>query len=1184
MTPSRSSKTFRMMVLLMSVSLGSLQVVAWAGLTRADYESVQNPKEKQIEAIRLEEIRTVKTALSLRSAENRQAELYLRLSELYLESYRADFLLEGRLQEKNLPRNPNARLERSRSLDDLRNGIGAAEQILSLRVDRAKLDQVYYFLGYNYGELGDAKKSDQYYKRLAKEFPSSKYSSEGTRALADEAFQNGHYLDAQKQYEIAVKNAKEPAQQARIYHKLAWCYYRQRRTNDAVETMKKAIEIAKSSGGEKLLSIREEGLRDLAIYYAESGRVDEAIAYFKENSGSNEKLVRVLEKLGKEYERTGQVESAKKVYAVLLQLGEPGESSFRVEAKLIELDLLKEQFSSAYKRLVEIELPKSRESDTAVAVAMLRKEVRTTGVNNQERYRRISDQEGAKKYLQVAEQFYTLYLSKYLPDSNANKAERNEIRMYLAEVKRDLNAPGQAADLYKEIITDKDPKYSKAAAQLWVGSIASELKKRSANGEKPGVSPSPLENDFVEAADLLEGAIPNSVEAREASLRAAQILAAYGDKKTEAINRASKIAKGSPNTPQGVLAARLWLQLDPSSSTLNAIAQSQALLSQDKKQKGELARDIEASSKKIRVGEISELEKNKDFSRAALGYEAFIKTAKTPSEIEGAYLGAMNAYGEAGKSDQVLRIMHEWKTKFPKSKMIEKAVKTQATQFFIRGMFVDSAELFLAIGRLEKDLSSELTSGALFDGGLQKNKASEVYAEALKLATNDEERAKIYKLLAYVSIDQKNDEAAEISWKKCYGLNSALKAECGSQVGNYALRQEQSKKAKAVFTEIVQIKKGPSSKSPYIGYAQFRLAQILEKEMKTEPLVFPEAKLLKAFTSRVNGLKPVSNAYQEALELGGPWGIAATERLGDLSLSFSEEVEKVLKDPAASDQLKQALDPVSQALKKQALERSRSAYHLAIRNQILSPALPVIQDRLVDDQSSEMGRAQGQRQGIKLTGMSPDGGRTGSITAMAGVRTKLSANQDDALSWIDYGNLLWGSGKPGLAKVAYEKSFALKKNASDALNNLAVVMVSDLGFENWFAANEAVALWKKALNQESDHSAALYNLGHFFNYYRLFEVARPYFEKVSQKISIADVHDGLAVSAEGLGHKDEADQEFAKAEEAGAKANRFAKVYVMAARAVGAPCLTELSSIQKENELKGFEKISENRLKQRCQP
>jgi tetratricopeptide (TPR) repeat protein len=1177
MLPNRNAPLFAATLILISVANSSAP--ALAAPSSASYASVSNSKESQIEAIRNEEIRAVKTALSLRSPENRKAELYLRLAELYLEAYRADFLLEGRLQEKALIKNPNARLERGRSTDDLKYGIGSAEQILNLNVDRSKLDQVYYFLGYNYGELGDTKKSITYYKKLSQEFPDSQYAAEGIRAVADEAFNNGDYKEAKVQYEKALKRTKDLSQQARILHKLAWCYYRSKRTSDALETMKRAIEISKQ-GGEKLLNIREEGLRDIAVYFAETGRVDEAIEYFKENAGGEDKLARVLEKLGKEYERTGQTEKAIQVYDVLLKLDQKDESSFRVAVKLIDLDLLKQKFDSAYARLQYLVIPKSTDADTNIAMINLRKEIRQTGVNNHDRYRRLDDKAAARQYLVVADQFYSIYLVKFLPNEASTKSERNEIRMYLAEVKRDLNQPGQAAELYKKIIQDKDEKYAKEAAQLWVGSLASELKRRAASGEKQGDALSDVEKDFVEASDLLQRSIPDSTESRESRLRSAQILAAHPAEKSDAIKRASSLAKDAPSTPQGVLAARLWLQLDPSKSTLESIQASTVLSDQDKKQKGELNQDVEAANKKIRVGEISNLEKNKDYAAAAVGYEGFAKTAKTEKEAESAYLGALNAYAQAGKSDEVARVMKEWKAKFPKSTLVEKSVKAQASQFFIKGMFNDAAELFLGIGRQFKDFSSYQTSAALFDGGLQRTKARDVYKMSLALAPNDEERAKIYRLSAYVASDAKDDLSALNDWKSCYSLNSSLKAECGSQVGNYYLHLSDQKQAKNVFEEIIRIKKGPSAKSAYIAYAQFRLAQILEKEMKSPDLTFPTEKLLAAFTARVTELKPVSDAYQKAIGFGGPWGIAATERLGDLSIGLSSEVERILKDPQATPQLKAALGPVAEALKKKALDNSLAAYRLAEKEQILSSALPVIQDRLVDAGVDGMNRAQGARLGIKLIGLSPDGGKVGPDAAFKSIRERLLASQDDALSWIDYGNLLWGSGKPGLARVAYDRSLSLKTRMADALNNVAVVMVSDLGFENWFAANEAVAYWKKAVAAESDNSAANFNLGHFFNYYRLFSQARPYFERVAAKVSIPEVHDGLAVARMGQGSKAEAALEFQKAEDQGAKSNRFVKKYADASLKTGKDCLANLDEMNKD--LKGFEKISESRLRLRC--
>ena len=1166
---------------LLSILLILMTVSAQAAM---NYGAVQNPKEKQIESIRNEEIRAVKTALSLRSHENRKAELYLRLAELYLESYQSDFLLEGRLQEQALQKNPNAKFVRERTVDDLKNGIGAAEEILSLNVDPKKLDQVYYFLGYNYAQYGDVQKSAKYYKKLAQDYPTSKFAVEGFRAIGEEAFAKGDYNEAQTQFEQALKKTSDPSQQARLYHKLAWCYYRQKRTNDAIESMKKGIALAQGDQ-EKFLSIREEGLRDLAIYYAESGRVEEAIDYFRKNAGGGEngeeKLIKVLEKLGREYERTGQTDKAKQVYDVLIKFHRTDESSFRVAVKLIDLDLMKQEFESAYKRLQNLEIPKSNDVDTQLAVANLKKQVRSTAVTNHDRYRKMDDKKEVIRYLHVADQFYSLYLSRFVTD----KSEKNEIRMYLAEVKRELQNPGMAAQLYKQIIQDQDSKYAKEAAQLWVGSLAAELKKMSESGEKPGTELSALEHDFVDASDLLEKSIPNSTESREARLRSAQILAAYSNEKPNAISRASKLAKDAPQTEQGVLAARLWLQLSPEKDTLNAISTDSTLIDTDKKGKGDLAKDIASISRKLKVGEITSLEKSKNYTEAAQHYEDFARDAKSEKEAENSYIGAINAYAQAKSSDDVFRVMKNWKSKYPKSANIEKTVKNQGTLFFVRGLFNDSAELFLGIGRQFKDFSSYLTSAALFDGGLQPQKAIDVFKMSIALAPNEEEKAKVYRSMAYVYADLKDDLSSFNSWKSCFSLNSSLKAECGTQMGNHYLHLNDLRQAKGIFDQVVSIKKGPASKSPYIAYAQFRLAQILEKEMKNVPLQFPEEQLIKAITSRGEELKSVTAAYQKAIELGGPWGIAATERLGDLSLGFATEVSKILLSKELKPEMKQAFAQVASKLQKDSLDKSKSAYAIALKNQILSPALPVIHDRLVDAGVSGMNRAQGARAGVKLIGMSPDGGKLGAVAAFESVRGKLVQSQDDALSWIDYGNLLWGTGKPGLSKIAYQRSLDLKTRKPDALNNLAVVMVSDQGFENWYAANEAVALWKNALKIESNNSAALFNLGHYFNYFRLFPLALPYFEKTVAKVSIGEVHDGLAVASYATGKIGEAELEFKKAEDLGEKSNRFAKKFIDAAKAESdkSSCLSALSDISNAKELKGFEKISADRLRARCQ-
>lgn len=1147
----------------------------------SDYASVQNAKEKKIESLRNEEITAIRTALGLRSPENRKAELYMRLSELYLEAYQADFLLEGRLHEKELTRNPKAKFQKSRTTKDLQSGVGFAEQILELKIEHKKLDQVYYFLGYNYSELGNKQRALSYYRKLSEEYPDSSFAPEAYRAIADDAFANAKYEDAEKMYQRALQKAKAPSQQARIYHKLAWCYYREKRPDQAIDAMKRAIAIAQQDK-EKSLSVSEEGLRDIAIFYAETGRVDEAIQYFKQNSGGNEKLVSTLERLGKEYERSGQAEKAIMVYEAMVKIPTQDQSSLRATIKLTQIDILKQNYMRGADRIELLKLPSEPDTDTNIAIQNLKQTIRNVAITHQERYRKASDKEEAKKLLYVSDRYYSLYLRVFLTQKNAPKEEKNEIKMYWAEVKRDLDKPGDAALLYKQIIADQDPKYAKDAAQLWVSSLANELKKQSKNNDASKEAPSQIERDFVEASDLLEKTISDSVESREARLRAAQILAAYPAEKANAILRAKKLSQDAPSTPQGVLAARLWLQLQPTVETTQGIRGNQALLDQDAKQKKELLSDLVLVERKLKVENIAVLEKGKNYSSAGKEYEEYAAQSKDQKEAEKAYLGAMNAYAQSGSSEDVLRVMRAWKSRYPKSSEPLNAVKNQATLFFIKGLYSDSAELFLVIGRQFSDFESVLTAASLFEGSLQYPKATETYKTALSMTRATEAQAKIYRDLALLAVDSKDDLASFEAWKSCYALNSSYKAECGSQVGNSYLRLSDFQPAKNTFTQVVGIKSGPSAKSPYIAYAQFRLAQILEREMKSPALEFPEERLIQAFQSRVTELKPVTDAYQKAVSLGGPWGFAAAERIGELSLVLSGEVNQILKSPKASDQIKQALNPVVDALRKKAVDNYKSSYEIALKQQVLSPALPVIHDRLVDAQYGGFNRAQGARSGIRLVGIAADGGSLGNVEAMRVAREKLEKKTDDALGWIDYGNLLWGEGKPGLSKVAYQRALELKTRTADALNNIAVVLVSDMGYENWVAVNEAVATWKQALSKDPQHVAALFNLGHYFNYFRLFKLAKPYLEKLASKISIAEVHDALGVSSWAMNQKAESDLQFSKAEELGIKKNRFSKKYIESAQASSAKdCLRRLDEIQSSG-LKGFEKVSFDLQKTRC--
>src|SRR3989338_2591478 len=76
--------------------------VASFAFTPSDLKTIQTPQEIEIQNLREKEINQNKVALSRSQADSQRIELYHRLAELYLEAYRANFLLEGRLHQKRI--------------------------------------------------------------------------------------------------------------------------------------------------------------------------------------------------------------------------------------------------------------------------------------------------------------------------------------------------------------------------------------------------------------------------------------------------------------------------------------------------------------------------------------------------------------------------------------------------------------------------------------------------------------------------------------------------------------------------------------------------------------------------------------------------------------------------------------------------------------------------------------------------------------------------------------------------------------------------------------------------------------------------------------------------------------------------------------------------------------------------
>lgn len=1171
--------------------------------SNAEMSAAATSDEIKIEELRSQEVKQIRIALGRRIANNRRADLYFRLAEIYLEAYHQSYIIEGRVHDKRLEAKENdPGIDHSHSRPDLLNGIAASQAILKLRIPFSRMDQVIYFLAFNYTELGDKKQGLKYYEMIVQKFPSSPFVTEAYSSLAEESYDAAQYRKALGYFQAATQKANADAM-PRLYHKMAWCYYRIKQYDQAISTMKTAVARSQTSG-EKFLSIREEALRDMAMFMTESGRVDEAISYFQQTVGDKSFYPKLLERLGKQYERNVEPAKATQVYESLLKTNPESEEAFRVLVKLIDLDLRRSRFREAIARLKDYRLIKSDENETQVAAQNLRAMIRRTATEHHETFRKKAD----RPALEIAELYYGAYLEKFLAQDDPHK-ETREIQMYLAEVKRELGKSKEASELYRKVVDSRDPRYAKEAGALWTSSLSEAIKKSGDNTKAQ--EPSALEQEYVSAADQLQDALGDTAEGREAALRAAQVEAGYSGTRKDSIKRIKKILDRNPETPQSLTAARLWLQLtveklktDPKDADddikdlISDFRKNQALMSADQKiGKGKLAAAMSEQELRLKVGMIARLEKDKDYAAAAQGYESFAQETPDREAAERAYSSAVATYLKVSDTVGVDRVTANWLKRYPKSPKALEYHHLAATQYLIIGKFEQAAKLFEKTGNEAGDVIANETAARIYDGlGDLANSRTNHLRFIGSATASAKERGLAMIALAKSDDSLGNDSTAIQLYKQCMSTLPEFEAECGVNLSAIYMRLKNFEEASSVLKKVSAMgsvgnsKKHIEAPSFYVAYARYKLAEQVERSQSFETLSMPEEHLKRAMSQRLAFIELISRNYMSVVDAGGPWAVAALDRLARAALEFAREVDQIAPATKLSEkgaeQFKRNLAAVSGPLRRKAIDTWLDAYRKAEAAEVLSPALPELADQLADSGVKTPARAQGFHGHFILAGIAPDGGESGASEALEKVRERLMKNPQDVNAWIDYGNLLMGAKKPILARIAYDRALQLSPQNATALNNHAVLLLNleAGGEDNWAVAGEALAMFQSAARQDELFIAAKLNRALLLNYYRLFDKAHALWDQVLVKRQASDVYDGLAVSEQGIGNQKAAEAAFEKATELGAASSRFSILFHKAARAKingSQGCASTLSEINM-GELSATEKSSVDRLLRAC--
>lgn len=263
-------------------------------------------------------------------------DLLLRMAELLLEKARLVKEVENS-KFVQLDSEKRKNIDKKRFFDQSNRYFVQAQktcQLILKKFPRFKgKSDVYYIMAYNAKEFQQDKKAQTYFSRSVKSSKKTSFTSTRSKvALAEIYFNQGQYKKAIPLYENAFRNKKfRDKWYTKDSYNLAWSYYRSGRKKRAISLMREAYKLSKSP---KYVDMSFSIERDLAYFYTDSGRVSQAVSFYK-SIGKN--IASNLLKVSTYLMNRGKYSQAEKTLKQALNYKVSEEEEIKINIKLLSL-------------------------------------------------------------------------------------------------------------------------------------------------------------------------------------------------------------------------------------------------------------------------------------------------------------------------------------------------------------------------------------------------------------------------------------------------------------------------------------------------------------------------------------------------------------------------------------------------------------------------------------------------------------------------------------------------------------------------------------------------------------------------------------------------------------------------------------------------------------------------------
>ncbi len=213
------------------------------------------------------------------------------------------------------------------------------------------LDEVYYYLAYEYEQSGDTQNARRVYLDLITKTPNSKYIVNAYLAFGELFFNEAmgdpsKWEPAKQAYQkVTAKPPPENKLYGYAWYKLAYVFWNMGDLPHALDAFKKTIDFGVQFGGPpnplpNAKKLAESGRKDVIPVYALAGNPKDAYNFFKnlsgDASGENAKTFHMMDDLGQNYLDTGHYPEAIDLYKDLLVRDNGGDRGCDYQSHITE--------------------------------------------------------------------------------------------------------------------------------------------------------------------------------------------------------------------------------------------------------------------------------------------------------------------------------------------------------------------------------------------------------------------------------------------------------------------------------------------------------------------------------------------------------------------------------------------------------------------------------------------------------------------------------------------------------------------------------------------------------------------------------------------------------------------------------------------------------------------------------